>query len=87
MATFTVTTAENDSCIKICRDESHFNVFTVRDSHKTVHRPQLLKRKESQSRFKPRSLCLPALLLGQTGSCQMQVIDFLIFFFIWLVSF
>ena len=29
-------------------------------SHKTVHRPQLLKRKESRSGFEPRSLCLPA---------------------------
>ena len=30
-------------------------------SHKTqsVHRPQLLKRKESQIRFEPKSLCLP----------------------------
>ena len=30
--------------------------------HKTVliHRPQLLKRKESRSGFEPRSLCLPA---------------------------
>ena len=30
-------------------------------SHKdSVQRPQLLKRKESRSRFQPRSLCLPA---------------------------
>ena len=30
-------------------------------SHKdNVHRPQLLKRKESRSGFEPRSLCLPA---------------------------
>ena len=29
-------------------------------SQDSVHRPQFLKRKESRSRFKPRSLCLPA---------------------------
>ena len=29
-------------------------------SHKTVHKPQLLKWKQSRSRFEPRSLCLPA---------------------------
>ena len=28
-------------------------------SQDSVHRPQLLKRKESQSRFEPRSICLP----------------------------
>ena len=40
-------------------------------SQDSVHRPQFLKRKESRSRFKPRSLCLPAynaLPLGQTSS-------------------
>ena len=30
-------------------------------SHKTVHRPQLLKRKESRSGFEPKSLCLQQL--------------------------
>ena len=29
---------------RMAPDENHFN---VRDNHKTVHRPQLLKRKES----------------------------------------
>ena len=39
-------------------DESHFNVsLIVRDN---VHKPQLLKRKESRSGFEPRSLRLPA---------------------------
>jgi len=57
---------QNDFCIKIGSDESHFNVsLKVRDS---VHRPQLLKGKESGSRFEPRSFCLPALLLDQTSS-------------------
>ena len=49
---------QNDSCVKVGSDESHFNVsLIVRDG---VHRPQLLKRKESRSGFEPRSLCLPA---------------------------
>ena len=37
-------------------------------SQDSVHRPQPLKRKVSRSGFEPRSLCLPALPLGQTGS-------------------
>ena len=38
-------------------DERHFNVSYLwgTKSQDSVHRPQLLKRKESQSRFKPRS--------------------------------
>ena len=45
---------QNDSSIKMGSDESHFSVsLIVRDG---VHRQQLLKRKESQSGFKPRSL-------------------------------
>ena len=40
---------QNDPCIKMGSDESSFNVL----------RPQLLIRKESRSRFEPRS-CLPA---------------------------
>ena len=39
-----------------------------------MHRPQILKRKESRSRFEPKSLCLPAynaLPLGQTGSLKL----------------
>ena len=39
-------------------------------SHKivSVHKPQLLNRKDSRSGIEPRSFCLPALPLGQTGS-------------------
>ena len=37
-------------------------------SQDSVHRPQLLKRKESRNGFEPMALCLPALPLGQTGS-------------------
>ena len=54
---------QNDSCIKMGSDESHFNVsLTVRDKA-TRQCPQtttLLKRRESRSGFEPRSLCLPA---------------------------
>ena len=42
----------NDSCIKMGSDKSHFNVsLIVRDKVKpdSVHRPQLLKRKERGS--------------------------------------
>ena len=33
---------QNDSCIRMGSDESHFNVSVGRDgqSHKTVHKPQ-----------------------------------------------
>ena len=55
---------QSDSCIEIGSTKSHFNVsLIVRDiDHKqdSVHRPQFLKRKESQSGFEQRSLCLPA---------------------------
>jgi len=53
---------QNDSCINMGSDESHFNVsLIVREkSQDSVHRPQLLKRKESQNGFELRSLCLPA---------------------------
>ena len=45
---------ENDSSIKMGSDESHFKIsLIVRDR---VHRQKLLKRKESQSGFKPRSI-------------------------------
>ena len=41
---------QNDSCIKMGSNKSHFHVsLIVRDkvTNKTVHRPQFLKRKES----------------------------------------
>ena len=66
---YTVTT-RNDSCVKMGSDESHFNVSlivkdTVRDG---VHKQQYSKRKENRSKIEPRSFCLPALPLSQTGS-------------------
>ena len=53
---------QNDSCIKMGSNESHFKVsLIVRDKvTRHVHRPLLLKRKESRSGIEPRSFCLPA---------------------------
>ena len=54
---------QNDSCIKMGSDESHFNVSvgSDRQSHKTVStNHNLLKRKESRSGIEPKSFRLPA---------------------------
>ena len=54
---------QNDFCIKVGSDESHFNVsLIVRDkvTRLSTARSQILKRKESRSRLEPRSPCLPA---------------------------
>ena len=48
---------QNDSCIKMGRDESRFNV-SLTETASTDH--NLLERKESRSGFEPRSLSLPA---------------------------
>ena len=53
---------QNDSCIKMGSDESHFNVSAGSDgqSHKTVStNHNIFKRKESQSGMEPRSFRLP----------------------------
>ena len=53
---------QNDTCIKMGSNESHFNVSLIeRDSElqESVHKPQLLMRKESRSGIEPRS-CLQA---------------------------
>ena len=55
---------QNDSCIKMGSDESHFNVSVGNDgqSHKTVSQTTtFLKRKENRSGIEPRSFGLPAL--------------------------
>ena len=42
---------QSDFCIKMSSNESHFNISLIlRDkvTNKTVHRPQLLKRKDSR---------------------------------------
>ena len=67
---------QNDSCIQMGSDESHFNLsFFVRDkvTNKAVstNHSLFLKRRESRSRLEPRPFCSPALRalpLGQTGS-------------------
>ena len=58
---------QNDPCIKMGSDESHLNVsLIVRDKvtrHEVARQcPQttIVTRKESRSRFEPRSFCLPA---------------------------
>ena len=53
---------QNEPCIKIGSDESHFNVSLIVTDKVTRLCPQtqLLKTKECRSRFEPRSLCLPA---------------------------
>ena len=54
---------QNDSCIKMGSDESHFNVSVVSDghSHKTLStQTTFLKRKESRSSIEPRSFGLSA---------------------------
>ena len=53
---------QNNFCIKVGSDESHFKVsLIVRDKvTRQCPQTQLLKRKESRSGFEPRSLCLPA---------------------------
>ena len=65
---------QNDSCIKTRSDESHFNVSVGSDGRKVTRQcPQttaFLERKESRSRFEPKSCTYQrnALPLGQTGS-------------------
>ena len=53
---------QNDSCIKMGSDESHFKVsLVVRDKvTRRCPQPHLLKREESRSEIEPRSFCLPA---------------------------
>ena len=54
---------QNDSCITMGSDESHFNVSVGSDgqSHKTVSIDHnVLKREESRSGIEPRSFRLPA---------------------------
>ena len=51
---------QNDPCIKMGSDESHFDVSLIVRDKDRVHKPQLLKRKESRSGIEPRSFRLPA---------------------------
>ena len=54
---------QNDHCIKVGSDESHFNVSLIVRDKVTRQCPQTTifeERKESRSGFEPGSLCLPA---------------------------
>ena len=54
---------QNDFCIKVGSDESHFNVSVGSDRQVARQCPQtttFLKRKESRSGIEPRSFRLPA---------------------------
>ena len=54
---------QNDTCIKMGSDESHFNVLLIVRDKVTRQCPQIttfLKRKESRSGIEPRSFRLPA---------------------------
>ena len=61
---------QNDFCMKVCSDESHFNVLLIVRDKVTGQCPQTttFEEKESRSGFEPRSFRLPALPLGLTGS-------------------
>ena len=54
---------QNDSCIKMGSDESHFNVSLIVRNNVTRQCPQttiFFERKESRSGIDPRPFCLPA---------------------------
>ena len=53
---------QNDSCIKMGSDESHFNVsLIVRDKvTRQCQQTTIFGEKESRSGFEPRSFCSPA---------------------------
>ena len=53
---------QNDTCIKMGSDESHFNVSLIVRDKVTKQCPQTttFEEKGEQSRFKLRSFCLPA---------------------------
>ena len=54
---------QNDACIKMGGDESHFYVLLIVRDKITRQCPQTTtfsKRKESRSGIKPRPFCLPA---------------------------
>ena len=62
---------QNDSCIKMGSDESHFNVSvgSERQSHKAVSTNHNLSEEKGElKRYRTEVLPLNALPLGQTGS-------------------
>ena len=64
---------QNDSCIKMGSDESHFNVSLIVRDKVTRQCPQntAFEKKGEPKRFRNRSLCFP-LPLGQIGSRESQ---------------
>ena len=78
------------TCIKMGSDESHFNVWGTK-SQDRVHKPQLLKRKESRSGIKPRAFHLPAyrltawpnwLCFGLCFQCIFKVLGLVVIVFL-----
>ena len=68
---------QNDFCIKMGSEESHFNVSVGSDgqSHRSVHKPQPFwreRRAEADSNRGPSAYQPTALPLGQTGSHKPQ---------------
>ena len=62
---------QNDFCIKMGSDESHFNVSVGNDGQDSVHKPQPFSRErrtEAVSNRGPSAYQPNALPLGQTGS-------------------
>ena len=62
-ATLSVTTDQNDSCIKMGSDENHFNVSLIVRDKLTRQCPQTTifeEKGQSRSGFDPWSLCLAA---------------------------
>ena len=74
---------QNDSCIKMGSDESHFNISVGTDgeSHKTVHKPQPFwreRRAKAVSNLGPSAYQPNALPLGQSGPETSQNLWFYI---------
>ena len=72
---------QNDFCIKMGSDESHFNVSVGSDgqSQDSVHKPQLFgreRRAEAVSNRGPSAYQPDALPLGQTGSQKRSGDDY-----------
>ena len=68
---------QNDSCVKMGSNESHFNVSVGSDgqSHKRVHKPQnVLKRKESRSGIETEVLPLTSLRSGCAQAAAIKIV-------------
>ena len=69
---------QNDSCIKMGSDESHFNVVRDKVTDKvTRQRPQtttFLKKKDSRSGIEPRFFCLRKPVLNWANICFANLV-------------